>query len=346
MADTLLILTQTLTSVCASLSQTFILRPALPVHVQPMPEAFTCFPGVEVTSLPALSYINDRSSQVEYTVSLKLKRLWLCLYENAKKVYIQHGKKKFDRESYQKSVLVLNIVQSKLQSFDCDLHQGVARIRRSCRLYLDGLYLKAVQVWKCEVTRCLVEGHGKKKVAQNLHSILYTYLLYEGFSGITSFVDWLSCLLRSFLCPKKQSSLKSNLSKAVTKAGDGIGLSFESSKIDQTPKIDSEYKAAIKADRCETQVPAGRYLFKEGIHGKSRIYTYSSMEQASSQECAVKPKTVLWMIGAVRQVVGSLGRILALEALGCYPDVPAPHKPHAIPPLWTSVTQPQGVMAF
>lgn len=340
MASTLFILAQTLTAVQLSLTQTFALWPALALQEQTTPKAAQAFPGVEVTNLPVLSDDDVQINQPgeNCIISLRMKNLWLCLHENAKKVYTQLGRKKFDRECYQKSVLVLNIVQSKLQDVGCDLHQGTVRLRRSHHLCLDGLYLKAMLVWKFEVMRYLEEGIGKKSLAQNLHSILYTYLLYEGVSGVTDFLGWLSSLLKSLLSTKNQSSLESSINKDITKPSSGIRLSHEPSKVNQTPKMNKGNKATVKNKTEKTQVPAVRKLFQE------RVHTYSSEERQSSQECATKPKTVSCMIRATRQVIGSLGRIMALEILGCHPDVPAPHKPHAIPPLWTVTTQPQGVM--
>ena len=348
MVTTLLILTQTLTSLEHSLTHAFTLRPALQPHGPPhdpphQAETDHIAAGVEVTNIILLSSTIDKKDQdkIDQTVSLRLKKVWQCLHENAKKVYTQLAEKKFDQESYQKSVLVLNILQSKLQDISCDLSERMVRLGKCRHLYLDGLYLKAIQVWKCEIMTCLAKGHGKKLIARDLHSILYAYVVHEGFSGISHFINWLDKLLRSLLCPKKQSSLPSSVKKSTKAKSDKIKLSYEySNQINQSPKMNRIDEAATKEDDQGTNVPEMRTLLYKEVNSESRVYTFPPVERTSNQE-HIEVRSVSWVISAAQQVMGSLGRILALETLGFCPDLPPPHKPHVIPPLGTTTTQPQ-----
>ena len=249
--------------------------------------------------------------------------------------------KKFDQESYQKSLLVLNILQNKLQNIGCDLEQKIMKLGKCRQLYLDGLYLKAIQSWKMEIIACLAKGHGKKKVAQDLHSILYASFAHERFLGISGFINWLNDLLRSLLCPKKHSSHLNSLQMSATKAkSDKVELPFDYFKGNQTPRVEGTNETTTKEDSEKIKVSMMKKLCEE-VNCDNGAYTFSPLEGTSSQK-HVEVISVPWIISATRQVMGSLGRLLALETLGCCPDVPLPHRPHVIPPLWTFTTQLQG----
>ncbi|XP_063881049.1 uncharacterized protein LOC135111554 isoform X2 [Scylla paramamosain] len=343
MVSTLLILSQTLSTLEHSLTQAFKLRPALLLQAPSKARKVLVDGDVEASDL-ILSSVDDGMDQHEInsTVSLRMKNIWQCLYGNAKKVYSQLAGKKFDQESYQKSLLVLNILQDKLQSIGCDFDQRIMKLGRCHQLYLDGLYLKAIQSWKLEIIACLIKGHGKKVVCQDLHSILYASFVHEGSLGISRFINWLDDLLRSLLCPKKHSSLLNSPQMSATKdKSDEMELPFEYSKVNQIPKMEGTNEAAAKEDSEEIKVSLMRKLLCKEVNCDNRVHTFSPVEETSSQK-HIEISRVPWIISAARQVMGSLGRLLALETLGYCPDVPPPHRPHVIPPLWTFTTQPQG----
>ncbi|MPC30106.1 hypothetical protein E2C01_023363 [Portunus trituberculatus] len=285
MVSTLLILSQTVSSLEHSLTQALKLRPVVFLQAPSKARKVHADEDAEAADLVLCSADDVMDKQeINSTVSLRMKNIWQCLYGNAKKVYSQLSGKKFDQESYRKSLLVLNILQNKLQNIGYDFDQKIMKLGKCRQLYLDGLYLKAIQSWKMEIIACLAKGHAK--------------------------------------C-------------------DEVELPCQFSKVNQTPVVEGTYEATTKEDSEEIKVSMMRKLLCKKVNCDNKVHTFSPLEGTSSEKC-VEIITVPWIISATRQIMGSLGRLLALETFGCCPDVPLPHRPHAMPPLWTFTTQPQG----
>ncbi|XP_042207025.1 uncharacterized protein LOC121855908 isoform X2 [Homarus americanus] len=338
MIDTLLILTQALSSVESTLAQIYAFRPVLKssylLRYSNVDEA----PGIEQTNINAISCNTqmDGMFKGDPAVCEKMKNLWMCLYVNSVKVYTRLGEKKFERASYQKSVAVMNITQCRLQKLGCDFNQRKVKLKRCNQLYLNGIYHGAIEEWKSEIIQSLTHEKSRKKICQYLHSILYTYLLYRDFIGISNFFSWLYTLLSSDFSVQNQSSHLNGIC-STPKTDRSIARHSELD-LDISPIK----KETIKKGSQEVRdISRGSVLRKKSKETSEQEFKSSASKindsetrNQESDSSGGEFQLMCNLNSAARRMIGSFGRILAEVFLQRDIHIPSPHTPHLIPPIW------------
>lgn len=332
MIDTLLIVMQTLSSVEDILSQLYSFRNLLK---SPSQSSYSAGAGIEVTNISVLSVsrVVTHTFQSNTAVCQRLKKLWICLYVNSVKVYTHLGDKKHGR-SYQKLVSVMNTLQTRLQKLGYDFNLKKKRkITRSDRLYLTGLYLTAIENWKREIIDNVSHKKDLKKVGKWLHSILYSYLLHRDFCGVSSFLSWLYTLLKSVLYPEKCGIAVNNSifsDDNVKKSISAVASKKSDKQLTQTER---------QADREET-VSRGKNANREESevweppHSSSRNSHHNASRSRVLNPTDSDSQIISKLVKATRQVIGTLGRIIAKVILQQDIHLPSPHRPHLCDALW------------
>ncbi|XP_045608316.2 uncharacterized protein [Procambarus clarkii] len=326
MINTILILTQTLSSVESTLTQVYTFRPLLKFGSHLKYSNVEDAPGTEGTNIDAVSWKVDTSSclRSNSAVCMRMKKLWLCLHINSMKVYNRLREKKMETMCYQKSIAALNIIQSRLQKLGHDFSQKKIKIKEYNRLFLNGIYLGAVENWKSEIIKYISYKRNRKTLCKYFHSIFYTYLLQRDFTGISNFLSWLCSLLSSHLFVIKQCKLSDNIMSSTPKPKKSVTQTLpqelQVSLIDRgTIMINSQGTTDEVTGPSAGQKPK-RYS-QQNCESSN-----STMKNKITNKKANRPN--LGLICATRQVIGSLGRIMANVILQREVHIPSPHTPH------------------
>ncbi|XP_069948983.1 uncharacterized protein [Cherax quadricarinatus] len=334
MINTLLILTQTLTSVENTLTQVYTFKPIVkfPSHLEY--SNVDTAAGVEVTNITAISWTAAAGNPLasDSAICTRMKNLWICLHINSMKVYSQLGKKKMEKMCYLKLVSVMNIIQSRLQNFGHSFCQKKVKLQIFNQLLLNGMHLGAVNNLKSEIIKNLSNKCSRKTLCRYFHSILYTYLLRRDFVGVSDFLHWLCKLLNSYLCTKKLSGLSnSNMSSTLKPKKCEAKVSLP--ELDLSP-VNEERTQTTSQNTVKAAV--AHQLSKEAsqeCQTSSSIRKYSEISaKTSEKDGEFQPSCNL--IYAARQVIGSLGRIMTGVILQHDIHIPSPHHPDIIPSVW------------
>lgn len=348
MVDTLLILTQALCSVECTLTQVYAFRPVLQFPSQLMYNIVGEAPGIEVTNVTAISSMTFRGGtcKSDPAVCLRMKKLWICLHLNSKKVYLRLGEKKFEQKVYQKLLAVMNIIQSRLQRLGFDLGKKKVRLDKCDQLYLNGIHLAAVKDWKFKIIKSLSHKRDRRKIGRYFHSVLYAYLLHKDFIGISDFLFWLYNLLKSNICTKNQSSLPNNALSSTPKPKKDSHIPPQEVLID----ISHIKQETTKTCTQEAAEASGGSVIQQTTNQIAEQFEsfalFKDDRDTASQKCNHSDgglQNTSSLIIVVRQVIGSLGRIMAEVILQHDIYIPSPHSPHIIPPIWDHSSKLRGM---
>ncbi|XP_064116046.1 uncharacterized protein LOC135221943 isoform X2 [Macrobrachium nipponense] len=308
MIDTMLVLTQTVSSVEKQLVRVYDLQPVMDTRCD--------FYGVSqgaasctVTNVKVLA-VNIKDSYVPI-INHRFKTIWKCLYSNIKNIYVRiQGK--YDKNSYQKCVVVISLVQRHLQELGCDISFPKLKVKQGNSLSINGLYYSAIEVWKNDVNIYIAQGICKKKLSRRLHSMLYAYIFLKDYSGLALFIKWMSSLITH----------------------DSVQNYISSSHASH-----SSSKKSLRNERTLYSEP--RQSSSLGVENGAGTSHKKPKNPTKPQEAKGEVKNTLYksyrnVIHAVRMVIGSFGRILARLFMKQDVFVSLPHRPHDITPLWLS----------
>ncbi|XP_066968684.1 ciliogenesis and planar polarity effector 1-like isoform X2 [Macrobrachium rosenbergii] len=312
MIDTMLVLTQTVSSVEKQLVMVYDLQPVMDTRCD--------FYGVShgaasctVTNVKVLAVSTKEDSYIPI-ITHRFKTIWKCLYSNIKKIYVRiQGK--YDKNSYQKCVVVINLVQRSLQELDCDISFPKLNVKQGNSLSINGLYYSAIGVWKNDVNNYIAQGICKKNLSRRLHSILYAYIFLKDYSGLALFIKWMSSLITYDSVQNYISSSHASHSSSKKSLKNERALSSE-------PRQSSSLGVENGA---------------ETPHKKPKNPT--KLHEAKGEMKNIQNKSYRNVIHAVRILIGSFGRILARLFMKQDVFVPLPHRPHDITPLWLDDTR-------
>ncbi|XP_068244543.1 uncharacterized protein [Palaemon carinicauda] len=317
MVDTVLVLTQTVSSVEKQLASVY--------NFQPVMDSRCDFYGVlqgsascTVTNVKVLAIGTEKDSYVP-VINHRLKTIWKCLYCSIKKIYIRI-QKKYVKTTYQKCVAVLNLVQRSLQELECDISFPKLKVKQGNNLCINGLYYSAIKAWKTDVDIYIAQGSCKKNISRRLHSILYAYIFLKDYRGLALFVEWLSSLVTSGSAQNDISSSRAS-HLLSTKGVNNERTLFCEPRNSTSHKVEDQKESSGDIPQKETKNPMELPQAKE--------------EQVKN----IQSKSYRNVIQAVRMLIGSFGRILARMFMKKDVFVPLPHKPHRILPLWLDNTR-------
>ncbi|KAK7072513.1 hypothetical protein SK128_018819 [Halocaridina rubra] len=343
--DTILILVQTLIHVERVLGSLFAYQPVSESDHGLPHEAVMEAPSCSVTDTRMLSALSNLRSYNPVT-DKKLKALWICLYKNARELYIKLQNDRFDQTNYQKCLTVIYLLQRRLQKLDFHVYICKHKVERGNDLYIKGKVYNAIEMWKLEAVNASIYFKHRKFASKRLHSVLYAYLSLSDFSGLSSFVAWLYNKVLDIITEYQSGSRQSHRVPEL-EVGKGLDIitkyqSGSSHSTNNVPELEVMNVALQQAVENSLYFLNGESDIKRNKQTKdlkcdlvSNTTTVNKADDkiASQDPEASQRKFALRFISSVLQVIGSLGLFMARAFIGMNIDLPLPHKPHLFQPL-------------
>ena len=321
MIDTLLVLTQTVSAV----ERQFISASSFqPVTEQRQNCLYNAVQDSQICTVTNIKVLVPVAGRAYYSpvVPHRLKPLWNCIYSNVKRVYLRLQKKKYEKASYQKCVTVINLVQKKLQELGCDLDYRKVRVEKGNTLSLSGMHYGAIETWKSDIMTFIYQRHSKKNISKCLHSILYTYIIVNDYSGVASFIKWLYSITTA-LVTQNHSLLRKCRHKAL---GSNVEQSALPLGVEQSLSCDTEGRLVNDKEIVNEPKKKHKKLLSQEKP--------SSSSTPANQTVTMYSKMFKKFVSSVQLLIGSLGLIMARIFLKKDVFIPLPHNPHVVGPLW------------